>query len=128
MRAMSAKRRKSTVAMRDLRVALNERCQGECERCGFPLHVQDDGPYLFDAHHRKQRSVGGKDTLSNLTAIHAGCHTVHRKSVHEDVDEATASGWLVPSWGDPSVTAIVYKGEVVLLDDFGGILTQEVPF
>lgn len=110
MRPMSIKRRRSTARMAKLRIALNERCDGECERCGMPLDVQDDGGYRFEIHHRQQRSAGGPDTITNCVAVSSSCHTLHRKSIHEDVAQATADGFLVASWSDPARVAILYKG------------------
>ena len=110
MRPMGLKRRRSTRRMHDIRPALNERCNGECERCGFPLDIQDDGTYVFDAHHRQRRTGRGVDALYNVVAVHHSCHVLHRKSIHEDVQQATADGFLVPSWADPARTAILYKG------------------
>lgn len=104
------KRTQSTKRMHNLRAALNERCNGECERCGFPLDIQDDGSYLFEVHHRQQRSAGGKDTIVNCVAVSSACHTLHRKSIHEDIRQATEDGFLVESWSDPERVAILYKG------------------
>lgn len=124
MRPMSVKRRQSTKRMAQLRKDLNERCQGECERCGYPLELLDDGTYLFDAHHRQQRSTGrgNLDTLTNVVACHHTCHVVHRKSIHQDIQQATADGFLVPSWGDPERTALLYKGILSWLKPDGRVV------
>ena len=121
MKHMSIKRRASTRRMRDIRPALNERCNGECERCGFPLDIQDDGTYVFDVHHRKQRSVGGKDVLENSLAVHHSCHVLHRKSIHEDVQQATVDGFLVASWADPERVVVLYKGILSWLNRDGTV-------
>lgn len=127
MRPMTTKRRRSTQRLKAIREGLGERCQGECERCGFSLHINDDGSYLFEIHHRQRRSATGPkkaaalDSYANCTALHPGCHTISRKSVHQDVDESIKTGWLVPSWADPADTPLIYKGLPARLSDDGRV-------
>lgn len=83
---MSKKRAASTGRMRDVRPALDERCGGACELCGKGLGVLPDGSFVFDAHHRVQRSLGGDDSLENLAALCRPCH----RFVHEAGDH-----WLL---------------------------------
>lgn len=121
MKAMTAKRRASTNRLHALRRLLNKRCDGACERCGFPLDILDNGDYLFDLHHRQRRTQGGRDVLSNVAAIHAGCHTITSKSVHQDVRVATEEGWLVPAYQSPANVPLLYRGLWAQMDDEGAV-------
>jgi 5-methylcytosine-specific restriction endonuclease McrA len=54
-----------------------QRSKGYCEMCGISMDKQD-----FAIHHRKLKSRGGKDTMSNLIAVHHGCHNLRTDSIH----------------------------------------------
>lgn len=95
------------------------RAAGRCERCGSPAQ----SPAL---HHRKLRSRGGKDELSNVVALHHACHNLTTGSVHLSPKKATTEGWLVSSWDDPATTPVLYwTGELVLLNLDGTSTTLE---
>lgn len=99
-----------------LRQQVLARCNGYCESCGATL------PDNFALHHRKLRSQGGKDVLSNLLALHHECHNLGRPSAHLDVAWATERGLLVPSWSESvSHPLTLPNGAKVLLDDNGGM-------
>lgn len=81
-------------AYRELTLALIERSGGVCERCRAKRGES--------VHHRKLRSRGGQHTLDNCVFAcgsgTTGCHGW----MHANPAEATATGWMVPSWEDPA--------------------------
>lgn len=83
------------------REALWERCNGYCEKCGFPLF-----PTNWAAHHRKLKSRGGTDDLCNLMAVHHFCHNLGTDSIHLNPAFAENNGWIVSSWDDPATAPI----------------------
>jgi 5-methylcytosine-specific restriction endonuclease McrA len=92
-----------------LRVALRLRSKGRCESCGRVLEVAD-------VHHRKQRSLGGKNDLSNLVRV---CRHDHDR-IHDD--HSYEGGWLLHSWDDPLAVPVTMFDGVTLLDDQGHLL------
>jgi hypothetical protein len=95
-----------------VRSALHERCGGRCEFDGQKMDH-------LDVHHRKQRSLGGLDTLDNLVSV---CRD-HHDAVHlyNDYDY----GWLVHSWDTPALVPIhLFDGYFLLTPD-GGMALQE---
>lgn len=106
---------------REVRQALRERSSGDpdygvCEICGKPA---------TNAHHRKNKSQGGKDVLSNLLMLcgsgTTGCHgfiTRHPKT-------ASLHGWTVWSYEDPATKPVSLSPQRVLLDDEGGVVPSE---
>jgi len=98
-----------------LRQIVYERCNGYCERCGISLHPDD-----YALHHRKLKSRGGTDELSNLLALHHHCHNLGTNSVHLDPSEATRRGLLVSSWSESLVVPVTLcDGTRVLLTNDG---------
>lgn len=93
------------------RQSLRERCQSRCEFDG-------QGADHWDAHHRKQRSLGGTDTLDNLVAL---CRQ-HHDEVHTANDYT--GGWLVHSWSEPVEVPITMWDGVYLLAADGGMTRQ----
>jgi hypothetical protein len=91
-----------------VRRVLWTRSDGRCERCGQPLD-----PALWEGHHRKFRSRGGRHSVVNAVALDAGCHAeVHRG----DSATATADGYAVASTRDPATVPVrLYSGQLVLL-------------
>ncbi|WP_170177806.1 HNH endonuclease [Thermomonospora umbrina] len=79
-----------------------ERAGGKCDLCGQPLSWA-----RFECHHRKKRSQGGDDSLSNLIALHPACH--HDK-VHGRPKWAYEHGFMVRRDGDPAKTAVFRHG------------------
>jgi len=83
-------------AYRELTLALIERSGGVCERC---RNARGES-----VHHRKLRSRGGQHTEDNcvwLCGDGTRMGTCHAWA-HAHPAEATASGWMVPSWQDPA--------------------------
>ena len=96
-----------------VRSALRQREDNWCARCGHSL--------ANNAHHRKNKSQGGQDVLSNLVLLcgsgTTGCHgwvTGHPL-------EAYANGLSVRSHDDPAAIPVLYRGTKVLLDDLGNL-------
>lgn len=83
-----------------LRAQLFWRANGNCEKCNKGLEES------WAAHHRKLRSQGGKDEITNLVALCHYCHNLGTVSVHLSVAKAIADGFIVPSWADPATTLI----------------------
>lgn len=77
----------------DLRVALHARAGGLCERCGDPAPLD-----FGECHHRQKRSRQGRDDMWNCVWT---CHDCNNRWIETHVAEATATGWLVPSWAEP---------------------------
>jgi hypothetical protein len=81
-----------------VRRAVIDRAAGLCDFCGGILPE-----LLVEAHHRKLRSRGGKDTIENLIALHPGCH----HWIHQHPEKATETGFMVHSWDDPATVPIL---------------------
>jgi hypothetical protein len=111
-----------------------DRDQGRCVRCG--THLTGPRGVAWSVHHRRPRGMGGSrekwvNLPGNLLLLCGsgvtGCHGW----VESHRETARASGFLVPLNGaklpaELKVMHVLY-GEV-LLDDFGGKTSQEVPF
>lgn len=90
------------------------RSGGYCEKCGRPLTES------WALHHRKLRSRGGKDTASNLVALHHECHNTGTDSVHLNPSASNQAGLMVATWQDSEeVPLILPSGAIVLLTDDG---------
>ena len=73
-------------------------------------------------HHRKLKSRGGQDTVSNLVLIHHGCHNMKTDSIHLRPGAAERLGFMVASWQDPEEAPLTRAdGSVVLLLNDGTI-------
>jgi hypothetical protein len=96
-----------------------QRSQGYCEMCGISMDKQD-----FALHHRKLKSRGGKDEMSNLIAVHHGCHNLDTHSIHLNPKWATEYGFMVSSWDNPEEVALYCPdgSRIILLND-GSIKT-----
>ncbi len=100
-----------------LREALFIRSNGYCERCGGVL------PESWAVHHRRLRSQGGKDELSNLVALHHECHNLGTDSVHLNPKKAIETGFIVPSWDTPEdVLICTPEGDRVRLLNDGSVI------
>ena len=98
-----------------IRDAVWNRCRGYCEKCGKGLPY--DGWAL---HHRKLRSQGGKDEISNFLALHHKCHNLGTNSVHLNPTEAIEKGYIVPSWAEPLESLVMLRdGSSVILNEEG---------
>jgi hypothetical protein len=74
---------------------------GLCALCWLPLPAD-----CWEAHHRQRRSQGGQDTAANVIPL---CHPDHAL-VHHRPEWSYASGFLVPSWGDPEAWPVYRPG------------------
>jgi hypothetical protein len=95
-----------------VRTALHTRSDHCCEICG---------KWGNNAHHRKNRSQGGKDVLSNLMLLcgsgTTGCHGY----VTEHPAEGRDKGWCVWSHQKPAEVPVLYRGQLVSLGDDGHV-------
>jgi HNH endonuclease len=93
-----------------------ERAKGYCERCGI-----SSGNLAL--HHRKLKSRGGKDEVSNLVAVCHQCHNLGTHSIHLNPKQATLKGWMVPTYADTTDFPLhLFGGNVVRLDNEGNYL------
>lgn len=107
---VKARSRARSEVYADLRLVVWERAGGRCERCGTGI---TDG---FECHHRKLRSQGGRDDVTNLVALCPGPQGCHSWA-HQNPAEAKAAGWIVRSGSDPANVAVVlHDGRTVRLD------------
>ena len=101
-----------------LRAAVSIRSDGRCERC---KGVLDWG---WECHHRKLRSQGGRDELSNLLALHSSCH----RDAHDQPKQSYRVGLLVRSHVDPRTASLLLFGtRWVLLDPSGAYTPTKEP-
>lgn len=95
-----------------LRAALHQRAGSCCERCGIRA---------TNFHHRKNRSQGGLNELSNALLLcgsgTTGCHGW----ITEHPAEAYEMGWSVRSTDDPATRRVRLVYGWVLLDNDGGV-------
>lgn len=97
--------------MSNLRAVAVARANGRCESCEVPLDINN-----FALHHRKLKSRGGKDEISNVIAVHHYCHNMGTNSIHMNPTEATRRGLMVNSWDNPEeIPIILDSGRTVLL-------------
>ena len=105
-----------TVSSR-VRRQLQERSEGYCEACGLAR--------ANNAHHRKNRSQGGQDDLSNLLLLcgsgTTGCHGW----ITEHPAESYENGRSVRQHRDPRDVPVLYRGLPVFLDDRGCMHDQK---
>jgi HNH endonuclease len=97
-----------------LRGLVYSRSIGYCEKCGKQLGDS------WALHHRKLRSRGGKDEVTNFLALHHECHNLATDSVHNNPKKATEMGYMVPSWADPAECPVILpNGSTVILTPMG---------
>jgi hypothetical protein len=102
------------------RRTLAERSEGICE-----MQLVGCTWYAVDPSHRIPRGLGGRhrvartraDLLSNV--MHA-CRTCH-EWLHARPAEAYELGLFLKEGQVPSQEAVLYRGEVMYLDDLGGV-------
>lgn len=98
----------------ELRDIVYARCKGYCEKCGKSL------PESWALHHRKLRSRGGKDEVSNFVALHHECHNLGTDSVHFNPANSRDYGLMVGSWQEPSECPLTLPdGSIVILNNEG---------
>lgn len=90
-----------------------DRAAGYCEKCGGGLGE------AYNLHHRKLKSRGGKDEVSNLIAVHNSCHIQHKDSIHDNPGHSERMGYMCPSWLSPADYPLVRPDglQVLLLPD-----------
>lgn len=95
-----------------VRRLLREREDNRCAKCGM---------FGNNAHHRKNRSQGGEDVLSNLLLLcgsgTTGCHGW----ITEHPALGYVNGWSVMSTGWPEDIPVLYRDGWVYLDDLGNL-------
>jgi hypothetical protein len=117
-KAVTVRRPKDTDPDAATVAAVIERDRGRCVGCGqYLLHGQRG--FDYSVHHRKLRSQGGDNRLSNLVLLcgHgcSGCHGL----AHSEVAASRLSGFLMLSTEDPELVLMEHSqhGPVFLLDD-----------
>lgn len=103
-----------------IRSRLHDRAGGRCEICG--LYGANN------AHHRRNKSQGGQDVLSNLMLLcgsgTTGCHGF----VTEHPTDAVVEGWTIQGVvAVPARTEVRVRGVKGLLDDAGGFTRVPAP-
>lgn len=97
-----------------LRGLVYARSVGYCEKCGRQLGES------WALHHRKLKSRGGKDEITNLLALHHECHNLATDSVHLNPAEATEKGFMVSTYADPAECPVTLaNGSTVILTPLG---------
>lgn len=102
---------------KQLRLDAYDRAGGHCEagvseRCPGVISLD-----AFEWHHRKLRSQGGDDTITNSLAL---CHHCHEWA-HQHPEDARMRGLIVPRVSDPAERAVnLWDGRVVRLTEDGG--------
>lgn len=86
---------------------------GLCEVCGAKRATE--------VHHRLHRSHGGRDTVTNMIHVcgwgnTSGCHG----AAHTDSNRY-GNGWAVRSGFDPGLLPVLYRGELMMLTEDGGL-------
>ncbi len=93
-----------------------QRAGGYCEKCGRPASES------MALHHRKLKSRGGKDSVSNLMHVHHECHNLGTDSIHLRPGFAADKGWMVASWDEPETAPMeLPDGRLVILQNDGKI-------
>lgn len=87
------------------RKKLLDRCRGYCEVGGEPLGG------TWAVHHRKLRSQGGDNRLSNLLAVCHDHHNLSGASIHVKVHRSYSYGWLLESWKVPEEELVRVHGK-----------------
>lgn len=113
-RIVKAKRATVTADERNARKVMKARSQGTCEVCAAAPAT--------DAHHRRNRSQGGRWSPENLLHL---CHDDHM-AITVNPALARSRGWSVLSTDDPAEMPVFLAGLgwVFLLDD-GSTTSQE---
>jgi len=107
-RAPQKRRKPSRGVSRRVRAAVLARDGYRCVRCGVYIGIGPEGRYPYSIHHRKQRSLGGDDSLPNLITLcgtgATGCHG----EVHDDPAADRLAGYMLSSWQEPRTVGVLY--------------------
>jgi hypothetical protein len=88
IRQQSAKKRATRRTWEQFRRDVYDRAQGICDRCASWIPWGEG----YECHHRRLRSQGGRDEMSNLLALHKfPCHAF----VHDNRAWARKNGFIV---------------------------------
>lgn len=99
-----------------VRIVVEERSGGRCERCGV---VRDDMQY----HHRRPRGMGGSRQPDTNTAANCVLLCSYDHALIESMrDEYLELGWLVRQGQKPADVPIWRFKKWVLLDDHGCVI------
>jgi hypothetical protein len=79
-----------------LRARVLAREHGCCALCGERL------PAVWECHHRKLKSRGGEDDITNLVALDMLCH----RRAHSHPAWALEHGFMVSTYADPAETPV----------------------
>ncbi len=110
----------TTMIDKSIVALVEQRAKGYCEACGKPEHA------TMALHHRKLKSRGGKDSVSNLMRVHHSCHNMSTGSIHANPQWAEDKGFMVASWQEPHEAPMhTPDGSIVLLQNDGTIITLE---
>lgn len=102
---------------KEIRDAVYRRSEGRCEKCGIGMARSS-----MVVHHRKLRSRGGTDELSNLIGVTASCHNAATDSIHFNPKIAEEFGYMTPAWENTENHKILLWGELwALLKDDGSM-------
>ncbi|RVW03162.1 hypothetical protein EGT50_09970 [Rhodococcus xishaensis] len=109
-----------------VRELIEARAGGRCEA----MWAGTCNGRVEEIHHRRPRGAGGSkapavNRAGNGIAICSPCHRL----IESQRDAARTAGLLVSLHeSHPANVPVVRRHRLVLLDDFGGIHDQEVPF
>ena len=94
------------------REAVHARCRGHCELCGNRVSVSS-----MHAHHRRPRSGGRDDSLSNLLGMCGACHS----TTHAHPAAAVEDGRIISRYDQrpPAMVPVSLRGGWFLLGDDG---------
>lgn len=99
-----------------LRLAVLARAGGRCDHCGLLLGD------VWECHHRKLRSRGGRDDMTNLVALHLSCHEL----AHGNPAWAEERGLIVASHADPAGVPVLRHGRARQLPTPGGWIAADL--
>jgi hypothetical protein len=108
----------------DVSKIVDERSGGRCE-----VRYAGCSTWATQRHHRITQKSGGRhgaakrrsDRSSNLLKVCSWCHgivTDHPKLGYQN-------GWCLKEWQEPTAEPVLYRGDLVYLDDAGNKISQE---
>jgi hypothetical protein len=84
---------------KSLRLAVWDREQGRCAACGDLLHEE-----VWECHHRRLRSQGGRHEISNLVGL---CRVCHFRAHSDRAEFGEPRGLIVPSYASWAATPVL---------------------
>lgn len=123
---LTRSRGKSSRILPDAVTVVKERSGGVCE-------IQLEGCWgrAVERSHRVTRGAGGchglakarSDRPSDLLDSCTWCHLVITR--HPWKVDARGNGWVLERWQQPTAEPVLYRGDLVYLDDAGGVHNYE---